>query len=65
MMNRSLLSLGMTLLTLSLVGSAFAQQPSSSPIESQAASIQALTMVGSDILYAGSFGLGVFRSEGE
>ena len=53
----------MTLLTLSLVGSAFAQQPSPSPFESQAASIQALTMVGSDILYAGSFGLGVFRSE--
>jgi ligand-binding sensor domain-containing protein len=63
MMNRSLLSLGMTLLTLSLVDSAFAQQPSSSPFQSQAASIQALTMVGSDILYAGSFGLGVFRSE--
>jgi photosystem II stability/assembly factor-like uncharacterized protein len=63
MMNRSLLSLGMTLLTLSPVGSAIAQHPSSSPFESQAASIQALTMVGSNILYAGSFGLGVFRSE--
>ncbi|HEU5093074.1 MAG TPA: hypothetical protein VFT30_10330, partial [Nitrospira sp.] len=63
MMNRSLLSLAMTLLTLSPVGSAVAQDPSSSPFESQAASIQALTMVGSDILYAGSFGLGVFRSE--
>ena len=29
----------------------------------QATSIQALTSVGSDLLYAGSFGLGLFRSE--
>src|SRR5215467_11524737 len=29
----------------------------------QATSIQALTSVGSDLVYAGSFGLGLFRSE--
>ncbi len=65
MMNRWLLPLGMTLLTVSLVGSGFAQQPSSAPgpFDQQAASIQALTVVGADVLYAGSFGLGVFRSE--
>ena len=62
MMNRSVLLLVMTLLTLSLV---LAQQPSlaSSPFEPQAASIQALAVAGSDILYAGSFGLGIFRSD--
>lgn len=36
---------------------------SSSPFDQQAASIQALTLVGSDVLYAGSFGFGLFRSE--
>jgi ligand-binding sensor domain-containing protein len=33
------------------------------PFDPQAASIQALTLVGTDVLYAGSFGLGLFRSE--
>ncbi|MEP6935483.1 MAG: hypothetical protein ABI988_16360, partial [Nitrospirota bacterium] len=36
------------------------QYDSSGP---QAASIQAFTSVGSDLVYAGSFGLGLFRSE--
>ena len=42
----------------------FPQQVASTPgpFDQQAASIQALTLVGSDVLYAGSFGLGVFRS---
>jgi photosystem II stability/assembly factor-like uncharacterized protein len=65
MMNRSLLALGTTLFTVSLAGSGFAQPLSSAPgpFDQQAASIQALTVVGPDVLYAGSFGLGVFRSE--
>ena len=52
----------MTLLLLSLspVHSASGQP---GPFEQQAASIQALTPVGSDVLYAGSFGFGLFRSE--
>jgi len=33
------------------------------PSGQQAASIQALTSVGNDLIYAGSFGLGLFRSE--
>src|SRR5690348_11622991 len=33
-----------------------------SPFDQQVASIQALTLVGSDVLYAGSFGFGLFRS---
>ncbi len=33
------------------------------PFDQQAASIQALTMTGSDVVYAGSFGLGMFRSD--
>ena len=33
------------------------------PSSQQAASIQALTSVGNDLVYAGSFGLGLFRSE--
>jgi ligand-binding sensor domain-containing protein len=32
------------------------------PFDRSAVSVQALTMVGKDIVYAGSFGLGVFRS---
>jgi photosystem II stability/assembly factor-like uncharacterized protein len=32
------------------------------PFDQHAASIQALTLVGSDVLYAGSFGFGLFRS---
>ena len=38
-------------------------QPQYDPLGQQAASIQALTSVGSDLVYAGSFGLGLFRSE--
>ena len=38
-------------------------QPQYDPAGQQAASIQALTSVGSDLVYAGSFGLGLFRSE--
>jgi photosystem II stability/assembly factor-like uncharacterized protein len=37
--------------------------PEPGPFDRQAASIQALTMAGSDVIYAGSFGLGMFRSE--
>lgn len=32
------------------------------PLDQQAASIQAFALVGSDVVYAGSFGLGMFRS---
>ena len=38
-------------------------QPQYDSSGQQAASIQALTSVGSDLVYAGSFGLGLFRSE--
>ena len=38
-------------------------QPQYDPFSQQAASIQALTSVGNDLVYAGSFGLGLFRSE--
>ena len=38
-------------------------QPQYDPFGQQAASIQALTSVGNDLVYAGSFGLGLFRSE--
>ena len=37
--------------------------PQYDSVGQQAASIQALTSVGSDLVYAGSFGLGLFRSE--
>ncbi|WP_455244231.1 ligand-binding sensor domain-containing protein [Petrachloros mirabilis] len=33
------------------------------PFDQQAASIQAITLVGSDVVYAGSFGHGMFRSD--
>jgi len=44
---------------------ACAQQSGStaSPFDAQAASIQALTLIGSDVVFAGSFGLGMFRSD--
>src|SRR5262245_7453009 len=38
-------------------------QPQYDSVGQQAASIQALTSVGNDLVYAGSFGLGLFRSE--
>jgi photosystem II stability/assembly factor-like uncharacterized protein len=50
----------MTVLLLLPVHSASGQPV---PLDQQAASIQALTLVGSDVLYAGSFGFGLFRSE--
>ncbi len=37
--------------------------PVPGPFDQQAASIQALTTAGPDVIYAGSFGLGMFRSE--
>jgi ligand-binding sensor domain-containing protein len=48
-----------------LFDAAHAQQgaPTPGPFDQQAASIQALTMAGPDVVYAGSFGLGMFRSE--
>ncbi|HET8720595.1 MAG TPA: hypothetical protein VFM24_01120 [Nitrospira sp.] len=59
-MTKRLLPLLMTLLCLSGSHPAFAQP---GPFDSQAASIQALTTAGPDVLYAGSFGFGLFRSE--
>jgi ligand-binding sensor domain-containing protein len=38
-------------------------QPHPNPFGQQVTSIQALTSVGNDLVYAGSFGLGLFRSE--
>ena len=46
---------------LPLCSDAASAQPG--PFDSQAASIQALTVVGTDVLYAGSFGFGLFRRE--
>ena len=48
-----------------VLGAAHAQQggPTPGPFDQPAASIQALTMAGPDLIYAGSFGLGMFRSE--
>ena len=48
-----------------LLLSSFSFSASGQPgaFDQQAASIQALTLVGSDVLYAGSFGFGLFRSE--
>lgn len=60
MTTRRALTAVMTLLLLLPVHSA-SEQPV--PFDQQAASIQAFTVVGSDVLYAGSFGFGLFRSE--
>jgi ligand-binding sensor domain-containing protein len=57
---RRLITTILTLLFLPAASPAFSQ---SGPFDSQAASIQALTLVGTDVLYAGSFGFGLFRSE--
>ncbi len=46
-----------------LLAPAYSASGQPSPFDSQAASIQALTAVGTDVLYAGSFGFGLFRSE--
>ena len=59
-MTQRALTAVMTLLLLLPVHSASGQPV---PFDQQAASIQALTLVGSDVLYAGSFGFGLFRSE--
>jgi photosystem II stability/assembly factor-like uncharacterized protein len=59
-MMRRLLTAGLTVLLLSPAFSASGQP---GPFDQQAASIQAITLVGSDVLYAGSFGLGLFRSD--
>jgi ligand-binding sensor domain-containing protein len=50
---------GLAVLVLSPTVSTFSQ---SAPFDQQAASIQAITTAGSDVLYAGSFGFGLFRS---
>src|SRR5690349_802090 len=57
---RSLAAAVVVFLFLSPIPSAYGQP---SPFDQQAASIQALTAVGSDVLYAGSFGFGLFRSD--
>lgn len=57
---RRLFFIALTLLFLGPIESASGQ---GGPFDQQAASIQALTLVGSDVLYAGSFGFGLFRSE--
>jgi photosystem II stability/assembly factor-like uncharacterized protein len=58
-MTRRLLSTTLIVLLLSTVS--FASSPAG-PYDQQAASIQAITPVGPDVLYAGSFGFGLFRS---
>ena len=55
--------LGLTLMTFSLVLPAGLASAQPGPFDQQAASIQAITPVGSDVLYAGSFGFGLFRSD--
>jgi photosystem II stability/assembly factor-like uncharacterized protein len=49
-------------ITLSLLLPVHSASGEPGPFDQQAASIQALTAVGSDVLYAGSFGFGLFRS---
>ena len=51
-------AVGLFLLGLMTSGPAIAQ----GPFDQQAASIQAFALVGSEVVYAGSFGLGLFRS---
>ncbi len=60
LMTTRLLAVVMTLVSLCWAHAASGQP---GPLDSQAASIQAMTLVGSDVLYAGSFGFGLFRSE--
>lgn len=59
-MTRQVVTAVMTLLLLSPTYAASGQP---GPFDPQAASIQALTVAGTDVLYAGSFGFGLFRSE--
>jgi ligand-binding sensor domain-containing protein len=65
MMRTLLRFMGSALMILPLVGAGGAELRASAPgpFDQQAASIQALTLVGRDTIYAGSFGLGLFRSE--
>jgi ligand-binding sensor domain-containing protein len=51
--------IGFFVLAFAALGTAFA---TTGPFDQQAASIQAFALVGSDVVYAGSFGLGMFRS---
>lgn len=60
-MTRRLFSTTLIVLLLSSTVS-FASSPSGA-YDQQAASIQAITLVGPDVLYAGSFGFGLFRSD--
>ena len=53
----------MAVMTLFFLSPTFPASAQPGPFDPQAASIQALTLVGTDVLYAGSFGLGLFRSE--
>ena len=57
---RPLVTAAILMLWLSSAASSFAQP---GPFDQHTASIQALTLVGSDVLYAGSFGFGLFRSD--
>src|SRR6476659_11161893 len=59
-MTRRVVTAVMTVLLLSPTYLASGQP---GPFDPQAASIQALTVVGTDVLYAGSFGFGLFRSD--
>src|SRR5262245_1563153 len=52
-------AVGCVLLAFAVLGRASAAP---TPFDQQAASIQALAPVGTDVVYAGSFGLGMFRS---
>ena len=55
----------LTLSIFTVVGAAFAQPDVTAPgpFDQQAVSIQALTLVGPNVIYAGSFGHGMFRSD--
>ncbi|HSB45090.1 MAG TPA: YCF48-related protein [Nitrospira sp.] len=64
-MSFRLLTLALLLSISTSADSLWAQQSGTTPgpFDQQAASIQALTIVGQDVVYAGSFGLGMFRSD--
>src|SRR4026209_1306937 len=53
----------MAVMTLLLLSPTYPASGQPGPFDPQAASIQALTVAGTDVLYAGSFGFGLFRSE--
>jgi photosystem II stability/assembly factor-like uncharacterized protein len=64
MMRYLMCAVGMFLLSIAAMDPTFAQQgtPAPGPFDQQAVSIQAFALVGPDVVYAGSFGLGMFRS---